>query len=224
MHNANGTEWYFLIRDGLKAYDPATHKVYPVNATDVLFSLWRDGRLGLDPSWMITTFFDMNASKVYTESEFSNLLSKGGLYATYNGKTVEVRSMSQLLQIFNYKGKTAREVMLKLYKPYGTVLNILADPFTMIIPAKYLFDNVPSLKGKYLQAMQAAKWGKNPAAWANYIGTGDKEPTHTFLHTHPIGTGPYYVADFKQDSYIVLKLNPYYWDQSLWQQLYGYKP
>ncbi len=223
-HNANGTEWYFVIRGGLKAYDPSSGKIYTVNATDVLFTIWRIARLGLDPSWMITTFFDVNGSKAYTESEFNNILSKGGLYATYNGKTVEVKSLDQLLQIFGYKGETAGVVMLKLYKPYGAILNILADPFTMVIPAKYLFDNVQSLQGKYMEAMQAAQWGKNPSAWAKYIGTGDKEPTHMFLHNHPIGTGPYYVADFKQDSYIVLKLNPQYWNMTLWQQLYNYKP
>ncbi len=223
-YSKNGTEWFFVIRDGLKAYDPNSGKVYPVNATDVLFTIWRIARLGLDPSWMITTFIDVNASRVYTENEFDQILAKGGIYATYNGKTEEVKSLSQLLQLFGYSGKTAGVVMLKLYKPYSAILNILADPFTMIIPAKYLFDNVPELKGKYEEAMKAAQWGKNPEAWIKYIGTGDKEPTHQFLHTHPIGTGPYYVASFKQDSYIILKLNPYYWNATLWYQLYGYKP
>ncbi len=221
-HNKDGSEWFFVIRGGMKAYDPWNKKVYDVNATDVLFTIWRVARLGLDPSWMITTFIDVNGSTVYTEKEFNQYLAQHPLYATYNGKTIEVKSLSDLLKFFGYSGKTAGVVMLKLYKPYGAILNILADPFTMIIPAKYLFDNVDQLKGKYLEAMKAAEWGKNPSAWAKYIGTGNKEPTHLFLHTHPIGTGPYYVADFKQDSYIILKINPYYWDKQLWQQLYGY--
>ncbi len=221
-HNKEGTEWFFVIRGGLKAYDPWHNKVYDVNATDVLFTIWRIARLRLDPSWMIFTFIDVNKSTVYTESEFDELLKKTTLYADFGGKTYKVTSLSQLLSIFGYNGKTAGVVMLKLYHPYAAILNVLADPFTMVIPAKYLFDNVEQLKGKYLEAMNAAKWGKDPAAWAKYIGTGNKEPTHLYLHTHPVGTGPYYVADFKQNSYIVLKINPYYWDKALWKQLYGY--
>ena len=223
-HNANGTTWFFVIRGGMKAYDPWHHKVYPVNATDFLFTIWRIARLNLDPSWMINAFINVNASYVMTESEFNKYLSTHPMYATYNGKTIKVSSLKQLLQFFGYSGPTAGVLVLKLYKPYAAILNILADPFTMVIPAKYLFDYVPSLKGKYLQAMKAAEWGKNPSAWAKYIGTGEKEPTHLFLNKYLIGTGPYYIAAYKLDSYIILKINPYYWDWSLWHQLYGYTP
>ncbi len=222
-HDANGTTWYFVIRGGLVAYDPWHNKTYTVNATDVLFSIWRIARLRLDPSWMIWSFINVNASYVMSEKEFASIFSKGPLYTSYMGKTYVVKSYSQLLDIFGYHGKTAGVVVLKLYRPYAAILNILADPFTMVIPAKYLFDNVPQLKGKYLEAMKEAEWGKNPSAWAKYIGTGDNEPTHKYLNTHPIGTGPYYVASFKQGSYIILKINPYYWNRTLWEQEYGYK-
>ncbi len=221
-HNANGTTWYFVIRKGLVAYDVWHNKTYTVNATDVLFSIWRIARLNLDPSWMISTFVDVNNSKVLTEKEFANIIGSETLYADYNGKTIKVTSLSQLLSFFGYNGDTAGVVELKLYQPYGAILNILADPFTMVIPAKYLFDYSQNLTGTYEQAMADAQWGKNPSAWAKYIGTGEKEPTHVYLHTHPIGTGPYAVVDFKQDSYIVLKLNPYYWNSTLWQERYGY--
>ena len=216
VHDKTGTTWYFVIRGGVKAYDPWHHKVYPINATDVLFTIWRIARLGLDPSWMITTFINVNASKVYTEKEFNQILAKGGLYATYHGKTIEVKSLSQLLQFFGYNGPTAGVVMLKLYKPYAAILAILADPFTMVVPMKYLFDNVPQLKGKYAEALKEAQYGKNPAAWAKYIQPGSHDPTHLYLNQYPVGTGPYYVASYKRGSYIVLKYNPYYWNKTLW--------
>jgi len=40
-HNKDGTVWYFVIRGGVKAYDPKTGKLYPINATDVEFEFWR---------------------------------------------------------------------------------------------------------------------------------------------------------------------------------------
>ena len=223
-HNSNGTEWYFVIRGGMKAYDPATHKLYPINATDALFTIWRFGRLGLDPSYIVNDYIDVNKSAVYTEKEFSNILSKGGIYATYHGKTIEVRSLENLLTFFGYNGPTAGVVMLKLHRPYGAILHLLTQPLLIVVPMKWIFDNVPSLQGKYAEALKASDWGKNPSAWASYIGIGEKDPTHQFMHTHLIGSGPYYIADFKRDSYIVLKLNLYYWNATLWMQLYNFKP
>jgi peptide/nickel transport system substrate-binding protein len=221
-HNKEGTVWYFVIRGNVKAYDPWHNKVYPVNATDVLFTLWRIARLNLDPSWMISTFIDVNASTVLTESEFNNILSKGGIYVDYGNFHGEVKSLSDLLKVFGYSGPTAGVVELKLYKPYGAILEILADPFTMVIPMKYLFDNVPQLQGKYAEAMSLSKAGRNPSAWAKFIGTGEQEPTHQYLHKYPISTGPYYVKEYKENSYIVLHYNPYYWNVTLWQKMFGH--
>ena len=223
-HSKNGTLWFFVIRGGVYAYDPWHHKLYKVTALDALFTLWRIARLGLDPSWMITSFIDVNHSMVLTEKEFDELLHKMSCIAEFKGKIEKVTSLSQLLAFFGYSGKTAGVLMLKLYKPYAAILNILADPFTMIIPAKYLFDWVPQLKGKYLEAMKAADWGKNPAAWAKYIKPGESDPTHQFLNKYLIGTGPYYIAGYKRGAYIILKINPYYWNSTLWLKLYGYKP
>jgi peptide/nickel transport system substrate-binding protein len=216
VHDKSGTTWYFVIRDGVKAYDPWHKKVYDISAIDVLFTLWRIARLGLDPSWMITEFVDVNASKVLSEKEFDQILAKGGLYAEYKDKTAEPKSLKELLSFFGYNGPTAGVVVLKLKQPYPAILSILADPFTIVIPMKYLFDNVDQLKGKYEEALKASDYGKNPAAWARYIGSGEEEPTHVFLNKYPIGTGPYYIADYQRDSYIVLKYNPYYWNKSLW--------
>ena len=214
----NATTWYFVIRGGVKAYDPWHNKTYDISAIDVLFTIWRIARLRLDPSWMITEFIDVNASKVLSEEEFEKILATGQLIAEYRGKRVQPKSLDELLKLFGYSGETAGVVMLKLYFPYAPILSILADPFTSVIPMKYLFDNVPELKGKYEEALEASNYGKNPAAWAKYIGTGENEPTHLYLHKYPVGTGPYYVAEYKQDSYIVLKYNPYYWNATLWRQ------
>ena len=224
VHNEDSTEWYFVIRGGVKAYDPWHDKVYDVSALDVLFTIWRIARLEGDPSWMITEFIDANASKVLTEEEFDKILKEKTLIADYKGQSKQVTSLKELLEFFGYDGPTAGVVYLKLYAPYGPILSILADPFTMVIPAKYLFDNVDALKGKYEEAMKAAEWGKNPAAWANYIGKGEDEPTHQYLHKYPIGTGPYYIKEYVEGSYIVLDYNPYYWNATLWEQLYGFKP
>lgn len=216
VHNANGTEWYFVIRGGVKAYDPWHDTTYDINAVDVLFSLWRIARLGLDPSWMITAFFDMNASSVLSEGEFNQELQSGNLVAEVNGKTVQPTSLQDLLNAFGYNGQTAGVVKLKLYYPYGAVLSILADPFASIVPMKYFFDNVDQLKGKYQDALSASNNGKNPSAWAQFIGTGEQEPTHLYLNQYPVGTGPYYVEDMQENSYLVLHYNPYYWNKTLW--------
>lgn len=215
-HNENGTEWYFVIRGGVKAFDPWHNTTYNISAIDVLFSIWRIARLQLDPSWMITEFFDMNASSVLSEDEFNQVLQNGGLIAEYNGKTIEPKSMNELLQAFGYSGSTAGVVMLKLYRPYGAILSILADPFVSVIPMKYFFDNVDQLKGKYEQALADSNNGKDPSAWAKYIGVGSQEPTHLYLHQYPIGTGPYYVKEYQENSYLVLQYNPYYWNKTLW--------
>ncbi|MCE4614055.1 MAG: ABC transporter substrate-binding protein [Desulfurococcales archaeon] len=220
-HNKDGTDWYFVIRGNVKAYDPWHNNVYPVNATDVLFTLWRIARLNLDPSWMITSFINVNQSTVLTENELSSVLSKGGIYTSYGNFQGEVKSLSQLLQVYDYSGSTAGVVELKLYKPYGAILEILADPFTMVVPMKYMFDYTPQLQGKYTQALKDSNYGRSPSAWAKYVGTGEQEPTHQLLHKYPVGTGPYYVKEYKENSYIVLQYNPYYWNVTLWKQLYG---
>ncbi len=215
-HNEDGTEWYFVIRGGVKAYDPWHDTTYDISAVDVLFSIWRIARLQLDPSWMITEFFDVNASSVLTEDEFNSLLQNGGIVAEYNGQTIQPNSLQDLLNAFGYSGETAGVVKLKLYYPYGAILSILADPFVSVIPMKYLFDNVAELQGKYEQALSDSQNGKNPSAWANYIGTGEQEPTHLYLHQYPVGTGPYYVEAMQENSYLVLHYNPHYWNKTLW--------
>ncbi len=224
VHNADATEWYFVIRGGVKAYDPWHDKTYDISALDVLFTIWRVARLEGDPSWMVTEFIDTNNSKVYTEEEFDQILKNNELIAEYKGQSKVVKSLNELLDFFGYKGETAGVVYIKLYYPYGPILSILADPFLMVIPAQYLFDNIEQLQGKYEEAMNAAEWGKNPAAWAQYIGKGENEPTHQYLHKFPVGTGPYYVKEYVEGSHIVLEYNPYYWNTTLWEELYGFKP
>ncbi len=216
VHNENGTEWYFVIRGGVKAYDPWHSTTYDISAVDVLFSIWRIARLGLDPSWMITAFVDVNASSVLSENEFNQELQSGNLVAEVNGQTIHPKSLQELLNAYGYSGSTAGVVKLKLYYPYGAILSILADPFASVIPMKYFFDNVDQLKGKYDQALAQSNNGKNPAAWANFIGTGEQEPTHLFLNQYPIGTGPYYIEDMQENSYLVLHYNPYYWNKTLY--------
>jgi len=223
-HDEAGTTWYFVVRGGVEAYDPWHNKVYNISAVDVLFSIWRIARLNLDPSWMITAFVDVNASKVLSETEFDSILAKGGLIAEYNGEKIEAKSLSQLLSFFGYSGTTAGVVMLKLYSPYSAILSILSDPFTSVIPMKYVFEYAEGLGlDKYQTALEDSDNGKNPAAWAEYIGTGDQEPTHLLLNAYPVGTGPYYVKEYERNSYIVLYYNPYYWNSTLWQTPpYGY--
>ncbi len=215
-HSPDGKTWYFVIRGGVKAYDPWHGKTYDIKAIDVLFTIWRIARLNLDPSWMITTFVDVNKSKVLTEQEFNQLLASGKVVAEYRGKKIMPTSLKQLLDFFGYSGPTAGVVELKLYQPYAAILSILADPFTSIIPMKYVFDYAKGLQGKYEEALKASDYGKNPAAWAKFIGTGENEPSHLLLNKYPVGTGPYYVASYKRDSYIVLRYNPYYWNRTLW--------
>ncbi|MCX8135631.1 ABC transporter substrate-binding protein [Pyrobaculum aerophilum] len=216
-HDEEGTTWYFVIRGGMKAYDPWNNKVYNITAVDVLFTIWRIARLHLDPSWMIYTYVDVNASSVLTEEEFKQILAQG-LVTEYAGKSYKVNSTEELMKIFGYSGPTTGVVKLKLKQPYPAILPILAAPFTMIISMQY------ALGDKYQQALADSNNGKNPAAWAKYVASGEDDATYKLLHEKPISTGPYYVADYQQDSYIVLRYNPYYWNATLWQQLYGFKP
>ena len=219
--NADATEFYFVIRGGVMAYDPWRDVTYEVSAIDVLFTIWRIARLQLDPSWMITEFVDVNNSQVLTEEEFDELLAQGGIFASFGGETREVKSLSELLDMFGFEGETAGVVKFKLFYPYAPILSIFADPFTMVIPMKYLFDNVEELQGKYEEALEASGYGKNPQAWEAYIGTGANEPTHIFLHKNPISSGPYYIKELQEKSYIVLEYNPYYWGKDLWMDMFG---
>ena len=214
-HNKDGTVWYFVIRGGVKAYDPKTGKLYPINATDVEFEFWRVLRAGYSVNWMLATYTNLSKSYAMSESEFEKVLQKGGIIADFNGKTKEVKSLDELLQFFGYSGPTAGVYKLVLPHPYGGILSVLADPYLMVIPAKYM------LGDKYEEAMKAAKWGRDPEAWNNYIQEGSKDPIHQMLQNNYIGvfTGPFYIKDAKQNSYIILERNPYYWNSSVWSKL-----
>lgn len=166
---------------------------------------------------MIDSFIDVNASQVLSESEFEQILSQG-LVAVYHGASKEVKSMKELLGVFNYTGATAGVVKLKLKFPYTPILHILTTGVASVISMEY------ALGDKYQAAITDSNNGKNPSAWAKYVIEGEEDETYKKLKDYPISTGPYYVADYKEDAYIILKINPYYWNATLWEQLYGYKP
>jgi peptide/nickel transport system substrate-binding protein len=215
----DATKLYLVIRGGVVAYDPWNNKTYPIDATDVLFSLWRAVRLNLPggPQWMIDNFIDVNASRVLTEQEFSEIASQG-LQTVYRGKSKTVGSLSDLLSFFNYTGPTAGVVELKLKFPYAPILHILTTAVASVIPMEY------ALGDKYDAAIADSNYGKNPSAWAKYVIEGEEDPSFKKLKDYPVSTGPYYVETYKEDAYIVLKINPYYWNATLWEELYGYKP
>ncbi|RLF81359.1 DNA-binding protein [Thermococci archaeon] len=208
-HNEDGTEWYFVIRGGVKAYDPWNDKTYPIDATDVVFTFWRVQRLGHSVSWMVSSFMDISKSQALTEEEFEDVIKSKKLIAEYNGKTVEVKSLQDLLNTFGYNGETAGVFKLVLPAPYAAVLGILADPFLSVVPMEYL------LGDKYEEALKASNNGKNPDAWEPYVQEGEQDPTHQLMHKQPVGTGPFYVKEYKENAYIVLEHNPYYWDKSI---------
>ncbi|RLG86857.1 MAG: peptide transporter, partial [Thermoprotei archaeon] len=212
------TEVYFVMRGDVKAYDPWNDKLYDIDATDALFSIWRVARLRLDPSWMIYQFIDVNASTVLTESELDDILKTEGLVAVYKGEMKEVRSLDELLSFFDYKGPTAGVVKFKLYFPYAPIIHVFVTKVASIIPMEY------ALGDKYDEALAASNNGRDPSVWANYVGIGETDETHKLIHEYPVGTGPYYVADYKEDAYILLKINPYYWNAALWEEIFGYKP
>ncbi|USG99418.1 DNA-binding protein [Thermococcus argininiproducens] len=208
-HNEDGTEWYFVIRGGVVAYDPWNDKTYPIDAVDVAFTFWRVQRLGHSVSWMVSSFMDVSKSQALTEKEFEDVLKGKKLIAEYNGKTVEVKSLQDLLNVFGYNGETAGVFKLVLPAPYAAVLGILADPFLSVVPMEYL------LGDKYEEALSASNNGKSPDAWEAYIEEGEQDPTHQLMHKQPVGTGPFYVKEYKENAYIVLERNPYYWDKSI---------
>jgi len=217
--SSDNTELYLVIRGNVVAYDPWNNKTYPIDATDVLFSLWRVARLNLPggPSWMVSDFIDVNASQVLSEDEFKQIISNG-LQTVYHGQSKTVTSLNDLLGFFNYSGPTAGVVKLKLKFPYPPILHILTTAVGCVIPMEY------ALGSNYQQALADSNYGKNPAAWAKYVLEGEDDPTYKLLKDKPVSTGPYYVADYKEDSYILLKLNPYYWNATIWYELYGFKP
>jgi peptide/nickel transport system substrate-binding protein len=215
----DGTELYFVIRGNVFAYDPWNKTKYPIDATDVLFSIWRVARVNLPgaASWMITDFMDVNSSTVLSEEEFRTVAS-GGLSTVFKGKSYDVNSLEDLLNIFGYSGPTAGVVKFKLHFQYPPILHIFTTGVASIIPMEY------ALGAKYGEALSASNNGKNPSAWAQYVQVGEDDPSYKLLKDYPVSTGPYYVADYKEDSYILLKINPYYWNASIWEELYGYKP
>lgn len=216
--NKDGDELYFVIRDGVLAYDPWNNKTYPITSVDVLFSIWRVARLNLDPAWLVRDFIDVNASTVLTLDEFKQILSQG-LVTVYHGKEYDVNSLDQLLKIFNTTGIPINGVVkFKLYNPYAAILHIFTTAPASIISMQY------ALGDKYQQALAESNNGRNPSAWAKYVIPGENDPTYKLLRDKPISTGPYYVASYKEDSYILLKINPYYWNSDIWVKIYGYKP
>lgn len=212
-HNEDGTEWYFVIRGGVVAYDPWNNKTYPIDATDVAFTFWRVQRLGHSVSWMVADFMDVSKSQALTEKEFEDVLKSKKLIAEYKGKTIEVKSLNDLLNLFGYSGETAGVYKLVLPAPYAPVLGILADPFLSVVPMEYL------LGDKYEEALKASNYGKNPDAWEPYVEEGEQDPTHQLMHKQPVGTGPFYVKEYQENSYIVLELNPYYWNKEVWNNI-----
>ncbi|MHA1721465.1 MAG: ABC transporter substrate-binding protein [Candidatus Baldrarchaeia archaeon] len=214
-------EWlYFVVRGDVVAYDPWNNKTYPIDASDVLFSLWRVARLRHPVAWMITEFIDVNASTWLTEEEFDNKIKAKGVFAAYRGqsKTIKEEGLSGLLDFFGYNGTTAHVVALKLYYPYPAILAILACPFTEVLPAEYV------LGTNYSAAMTATDNGKDPRGYANYVGDFYKTDwTHKLVNEKPVSTGPYYLKEYVEDSYLVFEYNPYYWNKTLWKDLYGFE-
>jgi peptide/nickel transport system substrate-binding protein len=216
--NEAGDELYFVIRDGVVAYDPWNNKIYNITAVDVLFSIWRSARLNLDPSWLISDFIDVNASTVMSLDEFKQTLSKG-LVTVYHGKEYKVNDLDSLLKVFGTSGVSINGVVkFKLYSPYAPILHIFTTGPASIISMQY------ALGDNYEKALKDSNYGRNPSAWASYVIPGEDDSTFKLLKDKPISTGPYYVASYKEDSYILLKINPYYWNSNIWLKLYGYKP
>lgn len=216
----NMTNLYFVFRGDVVAYDPWNNKTYKLSAVDALFSAWRAVRLNLPggPQWMIDSFIDINASSVITEDELNSIAKSEGLITSYKGKSATVTSLNDLLKFFNYTGPTAGVVKFKLRFPYVPILQIFTTGVGSVIPMQY------ALGDKYQSALADSNNGRNPAAWAKYVQPGEDDATFKLLSTKPVSTGPYYVASYKEDSYVLLKYNPYYWNATLWQELYGFKP
>ena len=212
-------EWlYLVIRGGMKAYDQWDDITYDITAKDVLFSIWRVGRLHHSVSWMVNAFIDVNSSTWYTEEEFDNIIKSQGVDTAYHGKSTTITTgLSDLLKFFNYEGPTAGVVALKLRVLYPAILSILADAFLKILPTQYV------LGDNYTAAMEATNEGRNPEGYANYVGSDwSTDWTHAKLHTHPISTGPYYLKEYVEDQYLVFEYNPYYWNATLWYELYKF--
>ena len=213
-------QWlYLVIRGGMKAYNQWDNVTYDITAKDVLFTIWRVARLRHSVSWMINAFIDVNASTWYTEEEFDNIIKTQGVTTSYHGKSTTIKEggLSELLEFFNHDGPTAGVVALKLYTLYPAILSILADAFLKILPAQYV------LGDNYTAAMEATNDGRYPANYSYYVGDYWKTDwTHAKLHTHPVSTGPYYLKEYVEDQYMVFEYNPYYWNASLWYDLYKF--
>ena len=234
-YTPNGTDFFFVIRGGVKAYNRwveqikgdrdfgrDTSEVYDINATDVLFSLWRIAELGMDPSWMVAEYIDVNNSEVLTEAELDALLKAGELVTDYHGEAYTPANLSDLLKFFGSEGvDTAGVVHIKLYEPYPAILPILADAFTIVVPMKYVFD---AAGWDYAKALQDIEYGKNPEGFANWIfgEEAENETSHRLLHKYPVATGPFYVYDYLDNQWIILKKNPYYWNQTLYEENTNY--
>ena len=236
-YTSNGTDYYFIIRGGVKAYNRwvdiikndeefggTTSETYDINATDVLFSIWRIGELSLDPSWMVNAYIDINNSETLSETEFDDLLKSGELelFTDYYGQTYTPENLSDLLKFFGEEGAdTAGVLHLKLYQPYPAILPILADGFVITVPLKYVAD---ALGWDYAKVLQDINYGKDPSGFANYVfgEEGENDTSHRLLHKYPVATGPFYVYDYEENQWIILKKNPYYWNSTLYTENENY--
>lgn len=229
--NPEGNKYYFVIRGGVQAYNrwvdqikndkdfgTDTEELYNISALDILFSIWRAGWLEADPSWMVNAYIDINSSKVLNETEFENVLASGDWIAEYKGQSKTVHNMTELLEFFGSENESNAGILeLDLTMPYPAILAVLSDAFLSVVPLKYVADAVG---WNYTEVLEDIDYGKNIAGLATYINksAGEEEITHRLLHKYPIATGPFYVYDYKKNSWMILEKNPYYWNATLYAE------
>ena len=134
-HSADGMEWYFVIRGGVKFYDPWDNTTYPLTPEDVVYSIKRVIAMNKGPSWIISQF--TKDITVISFKEFNATVSKG-LKTFFRDRTADVHTLDELLEFFGYNGPIAGFVKLELSQPYGAVLACLASTPGSIVSKEYV--------------------------------------------------------------------------------------
>ncbi|OYT62455.1 MAG: hypothetical protein B6U69_01635 [Thermofilum sp. ex4484_15] len=191
----SGLHVYFAIRDGIVFYDPWDNKTIPLTPKDVVYSIKRmiesaNYEKKDYPEWIIKDF--VKDARVVPKSEMTKIISKG-LIAPVLGRNYRVTSIPEWLYLFREKfayvpwhrtkTKIAGYVEITLYKPYLAILACLAS-------------NVGDIVSEKVVAMHNST--KDPLALK-------------WLDEHPVGTGAYYLVEWKHERYLKIRANPYYW-------------
>lgn len=191
----DGLTYTFKIRQGIKF-----HNGDPLTPSDVAFSLQRLILAGgsNSPAWLL--FEPVLGST--TNNDITDLIDASGSFLDNPDKLAVVnpgglQAMCQRVQHLISANDQAGTVTLKLVKPWGPLLMILAGPYSSIMDRNWVAQN--------------GGWNGSCASWQNFYDRTADQQNQTKIGQGENGTGPFILDHWTAGRELVLKANPDYW-------------